>query len=141
MLNAKDSDRWHWLITKQATSAMGVFTTHLWGDGKALVIFSFEEEAEMFLHLQLAASKDGWTVRRTSVGELVSVLYGACSDTTMVVVDPLPEIGKEELARTLSVHRNDFLSYLLGEEGTSDLRLLPSHAHRPQELVTHGHVA
>jgi hypothetical protein len=140
MLKAKDSDPWHWLITKHATSRMDVFTTHLWDDGKALVAFSFEEEAEMFLHFQLAASKDGWRLRRTSVGELVSVLYGVCSDTTKVVLDPLPEIGKEELAEPLSVHRNDFLSFLLGE-GTSDLHLVPSQTHRPQELVTHRHVA
>src|SRR5215208_3073271 len=140
MLKAKDSDPWHWLITKHATSRMDVFTTHLWDDGKALVAFSFEEEAEMFLHFQLAASKDGWRLRRTSVGELVSVLYGVCSDTTKVVLDPLPEIGKEELDEPLSVHRNDFLSFLLGE-GTSDLHLVPSQTHRPQELVTYRHVA
>jgi hypothetical protein len=30
MLKANDSDRWHWLITKHATSRMDVFTTHLW---------------------------------------------------------------------------------------------------------------
>jgi hypothetical protein len=141
MLKTKDSDRWHWLITKHVTSGIDVFTTHLWGDEKALVAFSFKEEAEMFLHLQLAASKDGWRLRRTSAGELVSVLYGACSDTTKVVLDPLPEIGKEELAGPLSVHRNDFLRFLLGEEGISDLHLVPSQTHRPKELVTHGHVA
>jgi hypothetical protein len=121
---------------------MDVFTTHLWGDEKALVTFSFQEEAEMFLHFQLAASKDGWRVRQTSVGELVSVLYGACSDTTRVVVlDPLPKRGKEEVAEPLSVHRSDFLRLLLGEEGPTDLRLVPSQAHRSQELVAHGNVA
>lgn len=141
MLEAKDSDRWHWLITRHAISGMDVFTTHLWGDEKALVVFTFEEEAEMFLHLQRAVSKDRWRLRRTSVGELVSVLYGVCSDTTKVVLDPLPEIGKQELAEPLSVHRNDFLRFLLGEEVTSDLHPVPSQTHRPQELVTHGHVA
>ena len=140
MLKAKDSDRWHWLITKHVTSGMDVFTIHLSSDETALVTFSFEEEAEMFLHFQLAASKDGWRLRRTSVGELVSVLYGACSDATKVVLDPLPEIGKQELAEPLSVHRSDFLRLLLGE-GASDLHLVPSQPHRPQELMTHGHVA
>ena|SRR5215210_202277 len=141
MLSAKHSDRWYWLITKQVTSGMGVFTTYLSSDEKTLVTFSFEEEGEMFLHFQLAASKDEWRVRQTSAGELVSVLYGACSDTTKVVLDPLPEIGKEELAEPLSIHRNGFLRFLLGE-GASDLHLVPSQTHRrPQELVMHGHVA
>jgi hypothetical protein len=141
MLKTKGSDRWHWLITKHDISRMEVFTTHLWGDDKALVAFSFKAEAEMFLHLHLAASTDEWRVRRTSAGELVSVLYGGCSATTKVVLDPLPEIGKEKLAGPLGVHRNDFLKFLLGEERISDLHLVTSQTHRPKELVTHGHVA
>lgn len=126
MLKAKDGDRWHWIIMKHATSRMDVFTTHLWDDGKAFVAFSFEEEAEMFLHFQPAASKDGWRVRQTSVGELVSVLYGPCSDTKKVVLDPVLEVGREELARLLSMHRNDFLGFLLREEVPSNLHLVPS---------------
>jgi hypothetical protein len=141
MLKARGGDRWYWLITKHVTSRMDVFTTHFWGDEKALVGFSFEEEAEMFLHFQLAASNDGWRLRQTSVGELVSVLYGACSDTTSVVLDPLPKRGKEEVAEPLNVHRNDFLRFLLGEEGSSDLNLIPSQSYRSQALMTHGHVA
>jgi hypothetical protein len=140
MLKARGGDRWYWLITKHFTSKMDVFITHSSGDGKALVAFSFEEEAEMFLHYQLAASNDGWRVRQTSVGELVSVLYGACSDTTTVMLDPLPKRGKEEVVEPLSIHRSDFLRLLLGE-GASDLHLVPSQIHKAQEPVKHGYVA
>ena len=141
MLKAKRSDRWHWLITKHVTSRMDVFTTHLCGDRKALAVFSFEEEAQMFLDFRLAASKDGWRVRQTSLGERVSVLYGPCSDTKKVVLDPVPEVGTEELVDLLSMHRNDFLGFLLGEEVSSNLHLVPSQTHRPQARVKHGHVA
>jgi hypothetical protein len=95
----------------------------------------------MFLDLRLAASKDGWRVRQTSVGELVSVLYGPCSDTKKVVLDPVPEVGTEELVDLLSMHRNDFLGFLLGEEVSSNLHLVPSQTHRAQTRVKHGHVA
>jgi hypothetical protein len=105
------------------------------------VVFSFEEEAEMFLDLRLAASEDGWKVRRTSVGELVSILYGPCSGTKKILLDPLPEIGGEALADLLSMPRNDFLRFLLGEEEPSNLHLVPSQTHRSQEGVKHGHVA
>ncbi len=135
MPKAKRSDRWHWLITKHVTSRMDVFTTHLCGDRKVLAVFSYEEEAQMLLDLGLADSKDGWRVRQTSVGELVSVLYGPCSDTKKVVLDPVPEIGREEIAGLLSMHRNDFLGFLLGEEVPSDRHLVPSQPHRPEELV------
>ena len=113
ILKARGGDRWYWLITKHVTSKMDVFTTHFSDDEKALVTFCFEEEAEMYFHFQLAASNDGWRVRQTSAGELVSVLYGACSDTMRVVLDPLPKRGEEEPADPLSVHRSDFLRLLL----------------------------
>jgi hypothetical protein len=141
MLKAKIAGRSHWLITKHITSRMEVFTTHLCGDRKALAVFSFEEEAQMFLDLCPAASKDGWRVRQTSVGELVSVLYGPCSDTKKVVLDPVPEVGGEELTELLSMHRNDFLRFLLGEEVPSHPHLVPSKIHRPQMRVEHWHVA
>ena len=141
MLKTKRTDRWHWIIVKHITSRMDVFTTYLRGDRKALVVFSFEEEAQMFFDLCLAASKDGWKVRQTSVGELVSVLYGPCSDTKKVVLDPVPEVGREELVDLLSMHRNDFLRFLLGEGVPSTLRLVPSRPPRPQMRVEHGHVA
>ncbi len=114
MQKARIAGRLHWLVIKHLTSRMVVFTTHLCGDPKALVVFSFEEEAQMFLDLRLAAAKDGWRVRQTSVGELVSVVYGPCSDTKKVVLDPVPEIGREELTGVLGMHREEFLRFLLG---------------------------
>ncbi len=140
MLKAKLARRSLWLITRDITSRMDIFTTHLCNDRKALVVFSFEEEAQMFLDFRLAMSGGGWRVRQTSVGELVSVLYGPCSDTRKVVLDPVPEAGREELVELLSMHRDDFLRFLLGEE-PSNLRLVPSHGQRPQKRVEHGHVA
>ena len=54
------------------------------------------------------------------------MLYGPCSDTKKVVLDPVLEVGREELARLLSMHRNDFLGFLLREEVPSNLHLVPS---------------
>jgi hypothetical protein len=123
MQEARTTGRPHWLVIKQLTSRMEVSTTHLRGGPKALVVFSNEEEAEMFLDLRLPASKDRWRVRQTSVGELVSVLYGPWSDTKKVVLDLLPEIGREELSGLLGMHRAEFLRFLLGEK---DLRTYTS---------------
>ena len=141
MLRTKMTGRSHWLITKQITNSMDVFTTYLCGDPKALVVFSFEEEADMFLDFRLAASEGGWRVRQTSVGELVSILYGPCSDTKKVVLDPVPDVGGEAIVELLSMHRKDFLRSLLGEKVPSQLPLVPSQAHSLQERLKHGHVA
>ena len=139
MLKAKMAGRSHWLITKHLTSRMDVFTTQMGGDQKALAVFGYEEEAQMFLDLRLAGSKDGWKVRRTSVGELVSVLYGPCSDTKKVVLDPVPEVGRGVPVDLLSMHRTDFLRFLLGEV-PSTLRLAPSRTSSTQKRVEHVHV-
>ena len=105
-----------------------------------MAIFSFEEEARMFLDFRLAASQEGWCVRQTSVGEVVSVLCGPCSDAKKVVLDPVPEVGRKELVAHLNMHRNEFLRFLLGDEPSS-LRLVPSLAQRPQKRVEDGNVA
>jgi hypothetical protein len=48
---------------------------------------------------------------------MVSVLYGPCSDTKKVVLDPVPEIGREELTGLLGMHRKEFLRVLLRKKG------------------------
>jgi hypothetical protein len=65
MLKGNGARRPHWLITKHTISRLDVFTTDLCGDRKALAVFSFEEEAKMFLNLRLAAAGEGWRVRQT----------------------------------------------------------------------------
>jgi hypothetical protein len=139
MLNAR-AGRPHWLIAKYDHSKMNALTIRLSGDREALAIFGFEEEAEMFLHFRGAALEDGWSVRQTSVGELVSVLYGPCANAKKVVVDPVPEVGKRELVRIPSMHRNDFLWDLLGE-GPSSLHVLPPRTPRPLKRLEHSGIA
>jgi hypothetical protein len=133
--------RAHWLIAKHDIRRVDVLTIDLGGDGEALAVFSFQEEAQMFLDFLPAVSGEGWRVRQTSVGELVSVLYGPCSDTKKVALDPVPEVGRKELVGLLSMHRSDFLRFLLGEEGPSSLQPVPSRILSLQDEVQHGHVA
>src|SRR5215208_5660985 len=57
----------YWVIAKGAKDGFGqleVLTVDLDGTGEALPIFSFEEEAEMFLWLQ--TTEDGREVRETT---------------------------------------------------------------------------
>ena len=141
MLKDNGAKRWYWLITKHLVSRMDVLTICLGDDGEALAIFSFEEEAQMYLHCHPRASEEEWRARQTSVGELVSVLYGPCSDTKKVVLDPLPRIGKKELVGLLRMHRSAFLRFLLRQEAPSHLHFVPSRSHGPRKVVSHAHVA
>ena len=94
-----------WLIAEQRCNGLEVFTIGT----DVLPVFSFEEEAQMFLGLGHAI--DGWQVRETTYGELISVLYGPCREVEHVALDPVP--GLVEL---VSLDRSAFIRALLERE-------------------------
>ena len=105
----------YWVIAKDAKDGFGrpdLLTVNLDGTGQALPIFSFEEEAETFLWLQ--TTEDGREVRETTPEQLVSILYGPCTDVGRVMLDPLPEIGARMQNSLLGMDRNDFVESVMG---------------------------
>jgi hypothetical protein len=105
----------YWVIAKDVKDGFGrpdLLTVDLDGTGQALPIFSFEEEAEMFLCLQ--TTEDGRGVRETTPGQLVSILYGPCADVGRVILDPLPEIGACMQISLLGMDRTDFVESVMG---------------------------
>jgi hypothetical protein len=105
----------YWVIAQDAKDGFGqleLLTVDLDGTGEALPVFSFEEEAEMFLWLQ--RTEEGREVRETTPGQLVSILYGPCADVGRVMLDPLPEIGLSMQISLLGMDRNDFVESVMG---------------------------
>jgi hypothetical protein len=105
----------YWVIAKDAKDGFGqleLLRVDLDGTGEALPIFSFEEEAEMFLWLQ--TTEDGREVRETTPGQLVSILYGPCAHVGRVMLDPLPEIGARVQISLLGMDRHDFVESVMG---------------------------
>jgi hypothetical protein len=108
----------YWVIAKDAKNAKDGFgqpdliTVDLDGTEQALPVFSFEEEAEMFLWLQ--TTEDGREVRETTPGQLVSILYGPCAGVGRVMLDPLPEIAARMQIGLLGMDRNDFVESVMG---------------------------
>jgi hypothetical protein len=107
----------YWVIAKDAKDTKDGFgqpdllTVDLDGAEQALPVFSFEEEAEMFLWLQ--TTEDGREVRETTPGQLVSILYGPCADVGRVMLDPLPEIGARMQISLLGMDRNAFVESVM----------------------------
>lgn len=128
------SRRPQWLIARHAISRLEVLTIGS-GDDEALPVFSFEEEAQMFLRLQAGTLAGRWKVRRTSPGELASMLYGPCREVRRVTLDPLPEACSGALNGLLSVRREEFVLALLGD-ASSTPRLPAALAHRSTGLVS-----
>jgi len=95
------------LIVRQQARNLEVFTV---GDaGEVLPVFTFEEEAELFFRLGVP-EKEGWQLRETTCGEMISVLYGPCREVTRVSLDPVPD-----LVALVSLSRKRFISVLLSE--------------------------
>jgi hypothetical protein len=109
----------YWLIAKNENGRMEVFTTLLSSGGEALPIFSYEQEAELFLEFQVLGS--GWRVRESTAGELISVLFGPCLSTTEVSLDPLPEMVAEGTLNLVNLSRKRFVSLVLssGQQSTA----------------------
>jgi hypothetical protein len=108
-----------WLIADRTDGRMDVFTIDDGGD-RVLPIFSFLDEAEMYVRLQIGnpLGTSGWEPRAFSPGEIVSVLYGPLSDVARVALDPLPEVCGRTVLDLLCVRREAFVLSLVGE-GTS----------------------
>ncbi len=98
-----------WLVVRQRTAGLEVLT--LGDEEQVLPIFSFEEEAEMFL--RLGVSEKGWRVRESTCGELASLLYGPCRDIEHVSFDPLPGAVSGRIVGCVSLSREDFAGALL----------------------------
>lgn len=94
---------------------------------EVLPVFSFEEEAEMFLGL--GALGGSWQIRETTVGEIISVLYGPCVGVKQVALDPCPaRVGGEAVLGLVSLPKDDFTRNLVDKKSRfSTLRqsLLP----------------
>lgn len=102
----------YWLIVGRERAPNRALTIGLSAHTDAVAVFSFEDEARMYLHLR-TEDPEQWRVRETSAGELISVLCGPCAGTKRVVLDPVPEPGGMALAGLLSVDRDDFMQTLL----------------------------
>ncbi len=102
-----------WLIVKDGNGSLEPLTIDGAGGetGETLPVFSFEEEAEMFL--LFAGLRGSWRARPSGCGEVVSILYGPCARVRDVALDPLPEPISDGTIGLLSLERNRFIDRLL----------------------------
>ena len=100
----------YWLLAKNECTGVEVLITGLSNGRQALPVFSFKEEAEMFLCLK--NSRDDWRVRETTPGELLSMLYTILKSIKYITLDPIPMNSAPDTSVLLSVARKDFIGRL-----------------------------
>jgi hypothetical protein len=109
---------------------MDVLRTNVASGEEALPVFSLEDEARRFL--EFGALDAGWRVRVTTVGELVSVLFGPCAGVGWVVLDPLPPPFAEALTDPAGMGRDAFMESGLRVQRPPVVRVQAEHRAPPR---------
>ncbi len=112
-----------WLIVRHEMRQKDVLTVED-GDGEEILpVFSFPEEAEMFVRLEEPGV--GWSAVEATPGEVASALCGPYAVIGKVALDPPPAVCGDGVIRLVSLGREAFLDVLLGgEKGTPSRRVL-----------------
>ena len=119
MLCDRSARRPLWLLTGHREGQTDVLTVTTGGDNvETLPVFSFKEEADLFLLFGVPGT--GWRVGQTTLGELISLLYGPCAAVEKVALDPSVEILGEGMAALVSLSREDFVRILTDEGGLAE---------------------
>jgi hypothetical protein len=87
------------------------------GGRKALPVFPYKEEAELFLGLGTLGA--GRRIRESGAGELVSVLCGYCKGVEVVALDPLPEVAAVKMIGCISLSRERFMDLVIARGSPS----------------------
>lgn len=104
----------YWLIS-DGTEPSGLYVTDHADLGRALPVFSFREEAELFL--ALGDLGHDWRAVESGVGDFLALLLGSCANVKSVILDPLPSMLRDSTAGLVSLSLDDFLDRFLGVPG------------------------
>jgi hypothetical protein len=124
----REKNRRYWIIAKRGACHEEVLTIDL-GGREALPVFRFEEEAAMFLWLQVPGSC--WRVREASGGELISLLCGPFARVGLIALDPLPSVasgnGPEAPTRDCAstARQEEFVEALVRTRASTSERRVP----------------
>ena len=102
-----------WLLARHRDGQTEVLTLTCSGY-EMLPLFGFREEAEMYL--QIEELDDVWQIRKTSAGELLSVLTGPYASVRSVAIDPYPSTLSYEAAEPAGIDPERFVSRVMRGE-------------------------
>ena len=93
----------YWLIENPGPGQQRIFTVCIDAEKEALPVFSYPEEAEMFLKLDGLEEK-GWRIAESTARDLVSRFSEyRRAGTELVALDPLPEMMGPVFGTTIAL--------------------------------------
>jgi hypothetical protein len=100
-----------WVVFADECRLTCPLTLGLEGGKEALAVFSHQEEADMLLRW-FGRAGEGWHIRQTSAGEVVSLLYGPCCGANTVALDPSPQMLADGFISTVALERGRFVRWV-----------------------------
>ena len=104
-----------WVVFADECRLTCPLTLSLEGGKEALAVFSHQEEADMLLRW-FGTVGEGWRIRQTSAGEVVSLLYGPCCGANTVALDPSPQMLADSFISTVALERGRFVRWVTSRE-------------------------
>lgn len=101
----------YWLIS-DGTGPSGAYVADHAVLGRSLPVFSFREEAELFL--ALGGLGDSWRAVDSGPGDFLALFFGPRADVRSVVLDPLPAMLRDGTAGLVSLSLEGFVDRFLG---------------------------
>ena len=102
----------YWLIAEKRNNRIEALTIRTDDEQETLPVFSSEKETEIIL--RFGGVPGGWRAKESGVGELVSVLSGACAGVKKVALDPSsPEMVVEGTVGLVSLLRESFMNLIM----------------------------
>ncbi len=89
--------------------------------GRAVALFSFEEEALLYQGLRGWDEAGGRRARRVSGAGLLALLSGRWAGYRFVALDPIPELDAGTLLPLTTTSRERFVSFLRSTQGRVDV--------------------
>ncbi len=112
-----------WVVCADLEGFGGPLAVGLPGLGKAVAVFSFEEEALLYLRLR---DGGGLRVRRVAGGLLLALLSGRWSGFRSVALDPVPELDAGTLLPLTTTSRERFVRFLRSVEERKAREAVPA---------------
>ncbi len=82
--------------------------------GDSLPVFGSEISAHAFLRSS-RFRQEGWHVRETTAGELISLLMGHIADVDLITMNPPPGDTNGDAVESEIIHKRDFIGSLMQE--------------------------
>lgn len=101
-----------YLIVRNDNNRLNILTLPT-DEGESLPVFGNERAAQAFLRSDLR--KEGWHVRESTAGELISLLMGHVADVDLVAPNPLAIGATGETVTPEILSKKNFISSLMEE--------------------------